>query len=243
MLDRPVAFQRSFVRIGTGITGALMLSQLVYWTMRTADGWIYKTQDEWEDETGLTRYEQEGARKKLRSLGVLLEQKKGVPAKLFYKIDIPVLYQLLGVTSKDAEIPHTRMGKTSKPDAGNSTFFHTETTTDIPPNPQEGEEADPSQNKNGKTRIEYQAVADAFNDILGDRLPQVQQLNEKRKRGIKRIISELNEPTLNAVRAYFTTFSDTASPFYFGDNTRGWRAGFDYLLRSDVLVKTREGGL
>ncbi|MGP3023712.1 replication protein RepO, partial [Serratia ureilytica] len=31
--------------------------------------------------------------------------------------------------------------------------------------------------------------------------------------------------------------------FYFGDNNRGWRAGFDYLLRSEVLVKTREGSL
>ncbi|WJY13636.1 hypothetical protein PCO82_13785 [Pectobacteriaceae bacterium CE90] len=77
VLDRPIAFQRSFVRMGAGITGALLLSQLIYWTNRTnADGWIYKTQEEWEEETGLTRYEQESARKKLRGLGVLVEQKK-----------------------------------------------------------------------------------------------------------------------------------------------------------------------
>ncbi|CAI1805380.1 Uncharacterised protein [Serratia quinivorans] len=116
----------------------------------------------------------------------------------------------------------------------------TETTTENPPNPQEGDDADAS----GKPpKIKYQDVADAYNEILGERLPKVQELNEKRKRQIKRLLGELHEPTLDAVKAYFETFGEAAGPFYFGDNNRSWRAGFDYLLRSDVLVKTREGAL
>ncbi|WP_404413007.1 hypothetical protein SAQUA_14190 [Serratia aquatilis] len=83
----------------------------------------------------------------------------------------------------------------------------------------------------------------AFNEILGDRLPKVQQLNDKRKRQIKKLVAELHEPTIEAVRAYFETFSESANSFYFGDNKRGWRASFDYLLRSDTLTKTREGAL
>ena len=109
----------------------------------------------------------------------------------------------------------------------------------IPPNPQLGDDASAS----GKLKIKYQDVADAYNEILGERLPKVQELNEKRKRQIKRLLGELHEPTLDAVKAYFETFGDAAGPFYFGDNNRSWRAGFDYLLRSDVLVKTREGAL
>jgi hypothetical protein len=110
----------------------------------------------------------------------------------------------------------------------------------IPPNPQEGDDADAP----GKVpKVNYQDVADAYNEILGDRLPKVQELNDKRKRQIKRLLGELHEPTLDAVKAYFETFGDAAGPFYFGDNNRSWRAGFDYLLRSDVLVKTREGAL
>ncbi len=109
----------------------------------------------------------------------------------------------------------------------------------IPPNPQEGDDAGASD----KVKIKYQDVADAYNEILGERLPKVQELNEKRKRQIKRLLGELHEPTLDAVKAYFETFGDAAGPFYFGDNNRSWRAGFDYLLRSDVLVKTREGAL
>ncbi|MVZ10753.1 replication protein RepO, partial [Enterobacteriaceae bacterium 8376wG6] len=109
----------------------------------------------------------------------------------------------------------------------------------IPPNPQEGDDAGAPD----KSKIKYQDVADAYNEILGDRLPKVQELNDKRKRQIKRLLGELHEPTIDAVKAYLETFADTAGPFYFGDNNRGWRAGFDYLLRSEVLVKTREGSL
>jgi len=142
LLDRPIAFQRSFIRLDIGVTAALFLSQMTYWTNRSSDdGWVYKTQDEWEEETGLSRYEQEGARKKLRSLGVLLEKKKCVPARLFYKVDNDVLYQLLVAANKDAEKPHTGMRKTTRQVSGKPANIHTEITTENidPPYPQKGE--------------------------------------------------------------------------------------------------------
>ncbi|WJV61033.1 replication protein [Pectobacteriaceae bacterium C52] len=181
VLDRPIAFQRSFVRMGAGITGALLLSQLIYWTNRTnADGWIYKTQEEWEEETGLTRYEQEGARKKLRGLGVLVEQKKGVPAKLYYRVDISVLYQLLGVTNKDEEIPHTSQGKTSTQAGGNSANIHTEitteTTTDIVS--ESADAVSPSE------KIDYQKIMDVYHDTLPE-MAQVKILTDARKKNIR----------------------------------------------------------
>ncbi|MBD1554683.1 DnaT-like ssDNA-binding domain-containing protein [Pseudomonas typographi] len=115
LLDRPVAYHSSFVKLGAGATGALMLSQAVYWSSRTndQDGWFYKSQTEWEAETGLTRYEQEGARKKLAKLGFLEEKKKGLPCKLYYRVALDFL-----VATLDAENPQTSMGKTSKQDCG-----------------------------------------------------------------------------------------------------------------------------
>lgn len=142
LLDRPIAFQRSFIRLNIGVTAALFLSQMTYWTNRSDDdGWVYKTQEEWEEETGLSRYEQEGARKKLRSIGVLLEKKKGVPARLFYKIDNDVLFQSLVAANKNAEKPHTGMRKTSKQVSEKPANFLTENTTEniYTPNPLEGE--------------------------------------------------------------------------------------------------------
>ncbi|WP_256344103.1 hypothetical protein [Pseudomonas costantinii] len=93
LLDRPIAFQRAFVGLGVGITGALMLSQAIYWSNRTdnAEGWFYKTMEEWEAETGMTRSEQESARKKLVKVGVLEEQKKGVPCRLFYRVNLEAI--------------------------------------------------------------------------------------------------------------------------------------------------------
>ncbi|MEB0963454.1 replication protein [Citrobacter freundii] len=104
-----------------------------------------------------------------------------------------------------------------------------------------GQEEKPVSQK--KPAIDYQAVLSAYNTTLGDRLPQAEALNDKRRRGIKRLLSELKEPTVEAIENYFSAFSRTAKPFYFGDNDTGWRASFDYLLRSDTLVKTREGSL
>lgn len=91
--------------------------------------------------------------------------------------------------------------------------------------------------------IPYLEVMEAYNDAAGDRLPNADKLNPKRKRDIKRMLSELKEPTVEAARNYFHAFVDTAGGFYFGDNDRGWRANFDYLLRSEILTKTREGAL
>ncbi|WP_337083855.1 replication protein [Enterobacter kobei] len=104
-----------------------------------------------------------------------------------------------------------------------------------------GQEEKPASQK--KPAIDYQAVMSAYNSTLGDRLPQAEALNDKRRRNIKRLLSELKEPTVEAVENYFSAFSRTAKPFYFGDNDTGWRASFDYLLRSETLVKTREGSL
>ena len=97
MNDQPIAFNKHYVFIGCGINGALMLSQLVYWTARSRndEGWIYKTHHEWTMETGLTRKEQETARKTLKHLGFITEIKKGVPCKVYFKVERENLYKAL----------------------------------------------------------------------------------------------------------------------------------------------------
>lgn len=95
--DRPIAFQRAFVEFGCGITGALLLSQAIYWSKRTtkAGRWFYKTQSEWTEETGMSRAEQETARRSLRTLGVLEEKRVGIPAKLHYRVNFDRIDALL----------------------------------------------------------------------------------------------------------------------------------------------------
>lgn len=86
-------------------------------------------------------------------------------------------------------------------------------------------------------------MLEAYNDAAGNRLPNASTLNDARRRAIKRLLGELAEPTPEAAGKYFQYFMETAKPFYFGENPRQWQANFDYLLRSDTLLKTREGAL
>lgn len=96
-LDRPIAYHRVFVDITGSVQAAIMLSQAVYWSQRTkdADGWFYKSMTEWQEETGLTRSEQETARKQLNKTTFWESKLKGVPATLNFKINFSALFSSL----------------------------------------------------------------------------------------------------------------------------------------------------
>ncbi|EPC2247787.1 TPA: DNA-binding protein [Acinetobacter baumannii] len=106
MNEQPIAFNKHYVFLGCGINGALMLSQLVYWTSRTKDseGWIFKTHHEWTQETGLTRREQDTARATLKSLKFISEKKMGVPCRVYYRVERENLYQALVEYSESIDI-------------------------------------------------------------------------------------------------------------------------------------------
>ncbi|WDO01517.1 replication protein [Aeromonas allosaccharophila] len=96
-----------------------------------------------------------------------------------------------------------------------------------------------------KSSVQYQAFADAYNAILGGRLPRCETLSNQRKRAIKTLVGHLrhDRPAVEAFTAYLEDFRDHASGFYFGDNNRGWRANFDFMVRLETLIKAREGAL
>lgn len=114
LLDRPIAYHRVFAEIGGSVTAGVFLSQAVYWSQRASDpdGWFWKTQKEWHEETYLKRSEQEIARRELRASGILEEKKKGVPAKLYFRVNVEALANRLlspvcqDAASKDAEMQH-----------------------------------------------------------------------------------------------------------------------------------------
>lgn len=102
LLGKWVSFHPIFAEVGGSVTAGVMLSQAYHWSSRTSDpnGWFYKTQKEWNEETALTRYEQESARKQLREKGILEEKLEGVPAKLYYRLHFGELLSKLTVAAK-----------------------------------------------------------------------------------------------------------------------------------------------
>jgi hypothetical protein len=104
-----------------GPAAGILLRQLVYWVGKEHDreGWIYKTQVEMEQETGLSRRHQEKARNILVSQGVLKERKKGVPRKLWYWVDLEALLDMM-------ETPHSTLNQWARKQENNAAE-----TTDI----------------------------------------------------------------------------------------------------------------
>ena len=97
-----VAYYPRIADITGSIKAAVLLSQALSWTSGFLrqnpwrEGWFWKTRDEWRRETGLSRWEQESARLKLRTLGVLEEKRMGAPSKLFFRINMNALGRMLG---------------------------------------------------------------------------------------------------------------------------------------------------
>ena len=98
MGDRPIAFHPNLCRVAGSLKAGLFLSQALYWQNRVPpdrDGWWWHTQDEWTNETTMSRKECDSARAALRKLGVLETQRIGMPAKSWYRVDVDVLGLLL----------------------------------------------------------------------------------------------------------------------------------------------------
>lgn len=116
-----VAVYPAFRRVlGLSASAAQFLSQAVYWTEKTDDGWFYKTEIEWLSEVGLGADEVRDSRKSLKAIGVLDEQRKGIPAKMFYRINVEVLFEALEGNVQDISLDQlfdlyaSKLGQLSK---------------------------------------------------------------------------------------------------------------------------------
>lgn len=97
--ERPVAYHPAYARITGSAKAGLLLSQAMYWTGVCSElgrnGWFYKSHAEWSAETGLSSQEIRTARDTLKSLGILEEDLRRVPATLHYRINETRLVELL----------------------------------------------------------------------------------------------------------------------------------------------------
>lgn len=260
LLDRPIAYQACFVRFG-GVTGAVLLSQLVYWHNRMDGGWFYKTQKEIKSETGLTREEQETARRRLVSADVLEEKRRGVPAKLYFRVKADRLEAMLlkgesrsdssmrdsliqergKGSDKSAENTPARLRETHSPACGNPAFIHTvdyqETTTEI--TSESVRQASPAQH----TSIDYPAMLEAYHEILTE-MPRVADFTDSRRDKVRSFWRKFN---FNQERwvAYLRYIKKNCR--WMCENRpdkssgRTWRKkNFDYLITERCYLSVKE---
>ena len=100
--------------------------------------------------------------------------------------------------------------------------------------------------------VPCQAIADCYNEILGDRLPNVQILNETRKRAITARWMEIKgtkapngkirfESTEDGLGWFASVFRKVAmNPFWMGDNNSGFAVSFDWIFKPANFLKIIE---
>lgn len=104
VMGRVVAYHPRIAKHVGGVNAAILLCQLIYWDDRAADQelGIYKTSEEWEEETGLSYREQATARTKLRELGLLTETSKRLQHRIYYKINHDAFNELIAQIHTDS---------------------------------------------------------------------------------------------------------------------------------------------
>lgn len=98
--QRVIAFNVNLARVCGDVKAALFASQLLYWTrvgpeVQTNGGWVFKTREQWQTEIGLTRFEQESARKRLQGLALIEQARVGAPPMSCFRIVLPELGKAL----------------------------------------------------------------------------------------------------------------------------------------------------
>ena len=94
----PIVFHRIYVDVTGDILAALWLSYAVYYVTEgitvSRDGWWSRSQPQWSADTGMSRREQERARRCLRRLA-LIEERRQPNAPMLFRLDFERLYALL----------------------------------------------------------------------------------------------------------------------------------------------------
>ena len=163
----PVAYYPGLVKYLGSVHATLFFCQILYHTGKEQhpELGVYKTAEEIEAETGLSRDEQRTARKHLRDRGVLFETERRIEHRIYYKLDLEVFDSLSSVPTPKSEYPN---GGWDIP---------TSRTRDIPTVPTEKttertteslQKAAPSANRNEKGRLTKKPPDERFTPFRED---------------------------------------------------------------------------
>jgi predicted phage replisome organizer len=97
------------------------------------------------------------------------------------------------------------------------------------------EEKDKEKDKNKIKNIDYQQIADMYNEICIS-FPKIRTLSDSRKKTIK---ARLNKYSVDDFRELFKKAEE--SDFLKGSNGRDWSADFDWMMKDSNLAKILEG--
>lgn len=132
-LGRPIAYYPNLVKFFSSVNATVLFCQLFYWHDKAhSELGVYKTTEEITEETGLSYKEQLNARKQLKALGVLIENNKRLEHKIYYKVDIDKVNEILGINIENSPPSQREVREQPKESFGetpNGDSLYTEITT------------------------------------------------------------------------------------------------------------------
>lgn len=127
---RYVAYYPSLAELTGSPKAALMLGHAMYMTRVVMEkqpnrgGWFWKTAKEWKQVSGLSIREVETARKMLLKDGILQESRRGMPAKLWFRVDLDRLAMMLCQYANTAYRPWSWEDRVLKTLLGKPVMFY-----------------------------------------------------------------------------------------------------------------------
>lgn len=257
LADERIMMFHPYVAKALGLNEAIFLQQLHYWLNRKPHiveekGWVYNPYKSWQEQ--LCFMSESTIKRTVKNLvdkGIVITanfNKMKFDRTLWYSIDYDKLDEYVNETSINSkwiensvieEQPLVQIDTME-----NITMTHpipsintsiTTSTNYIKDIYVEEEKNEPTKAKKTIAKINYHSYVDEYNNRCTN-LPKVKLLTDKRKDNIRNF-----EKTLTLEQ--FKEICDIAnrSRFLIGDNDRGWKADFDFILRVDKATSILEG--
>lgn len=229
-----------------GLNEAIVIQQIHYWSQKSKhliDGhtWIYNSVRSWREQFPFwSEATIKRTLDRLEDMGLIVSGRHNKHKRdqtKWYRIN----YQSIADLSQSRfgqndQMEQVKMTKSTRSKCANAvgqndqtiTRDYTETTTDTV-----------NTLAADAPRVPYQEFVSLYHECLPE-LPRVQLLTEKRKKAIKaRWNTSEKTKSLDWWREYFLVCK--SNPFLMGDNSRGWRADFDFLMTESKFARIVEG--
>ena len=227
-----------------GLEEAIMLGELAseqyYWQKENRlveDAWFFSTIENIEENTGLSGHKQRKALKSLEDMGLIEQKIKGIPAKRYIRIIEEQVFNLFNSKSlknlttgckKNEELDVKNFNGNKNNINNNNIKINNNIVPEDEKPDMENLYVDTKQQKNNN-------IINLYSEICTN-LPSIKKINDTRKKALNKFAKEFTE---DEIKQIFNLAN--SSEFLIGKNDRGWKADFDFILRTDKATAILEG--
>lgn len=227
-LGRTVAYYPAIAKHVGGAKAAIFMCQMLYWSPHvTNELGVYKSVDEWEQETGLTYREQVTARKELVARGLIIETHKRLEHRIYFLINDEAMNRVLDAIAD----PFDRVSRNAESAVGEvrkAHFVHTENTTEKKTSVEQAQQ------------VPFDRILNLYNEICAPVFKKAGRMNESRKKLIVKCWNyKVDDRLVFQSAKFWTVFFNRCllNAHWRGENERGWRASLEFLTRKDVMER------